>query len=152
MNGDPLELFHQWVVGPEVVLATAGADGRPSARMVLLKGADERGFMFFSNYESRKGRELEANPHAALLFHRNGIQVRVEGPVQRMPARGVGRVLGDTPGRVAPQRRRVETVRADRLPRGARGSGRRPARRATAAAALGRLSTRPGVVRVLAPP
>ncbi len=86
MNGDPLELFHQWVEGPEVVLATAGADGRPSARMVLLKGADERGFTFFSNYESRKGRQLEANPHAALLFHRNGIQVRVEGPVQRVPA------------------------------------------------------------------
>jgi pyridoxamine 5'-phosphate oxidase len=86
MNGDPLELFHEWVEGPQVVLATATADGRPSARMVLLKEADEQGFTFFSNYESRKGRELEANPHAALLFHRNGIQVRVEGPVERLPA------------------------------------------------------------------
>jgi pyridoxamine 5'-phosphate oxidase len=53
--------------------------------MVLLKGADERGFTFFTGYESRKGRELEANPHAALLFHRPGLQVRVEGRVERLP-------------------------------------------------------------------
>jgi pyridoxamine 5'-phosphate oxidase len=83
---NPLELFHEWVEGPEVTLATAAPDGRPSVRMVLLKGADERGFTFFSNYESRKGRELAANPHAALLFHRSGIQVRVEGPVERVSA------------------------------------------------------------------
>jgi pyridoxamine 5'-phosphate oxidase len=86
MTGDPLELFHEWIDGAEVVLATATRDGRPSARMVLLKGADDRGFTFFSNYDSRKGRELEANPHAALLFHRPGIQVRVEGPVSRITA------------------------------------------------------------------
>jgi pyridoxamine 5'-phosphate oxidase len=84
VNRDPLELFHQWVEGPEVALATAGADGRPSVRMVLLKGADDRGFTFFSNYESRKGRDLAANPRAALLYHRPGIQVRVEGPVERV--------------------------------------------------------------------
>ena len=54
--------------------------------MVLLKSADERGFTFFSNYGSRKGRELEAYLQAALLFHRPGIQVRVEGPVARVPA------------------------------------------------------------------
>jgi len=84
VNHDPLELFHEWVEGPEVTLATAGADGCPSVRMVLLKGADERGFTFFSNYESRKGRDLTANPQAALLFHRPGIQVRVEGPVERV--------------------------------------------------------------------
>jgi pyridoxamine 5'-phosphate oxidase len=84
MTGDPLALFHKWVDDPEVALATATSDGRPSVRMVLLKGADERGFSFFSNYESRKGRELEANPQAALLFHRPGIQVRVEGPVGRI--------------------------------------------------------------------
>ncbi len=86
MTGDPLALFHEWVEGPEVALATATADGRPSVRMVLLKSADERGFTFFSNYASRKGRELEANPQAALLFHRPGIQVRVEGPVARVAA------------------------------------------------------------------
>jgi len=85
MTQDPLELFHEWVEGAEVTLATATADGRPSVRMVLLKGADDRGFTFFSNYESRKGRELEENPHAALLFHRPGIQVRVEGPVHTIP-------------------------------------------------------------------
>ena len=83
-TGDPLALFHEWVDGTEVTLATATPDGRPSARMVLLKSADERGFTFFTNYDSRKGRELEANPQAALLFHRPGIQVRVEGPVARV--------------------------------------------------------------------
>jgi pyridoxamine 5'-phosphate oxidase len=68
-----------------MAIATATPDGRPSVRMILLKGADERGFAFFTNYESRKGRELEANPRAALLFHRPGIQVRVEGRVERLP-------------------------------------------------------------------
>jgi pyridoxamine 5'-phosphate oxidase len=71
---------------PEAVaLATAAADGTPSVRMVLLKGFDEHGFVFFSNYESRKGRELAANPRAALLFHWDplGRQVRIEGPVAR---------------------------------------------------------------------
>jgi pyridoxamine 5'-phosphate oxidase len=83
---DPHALFHEWVEGDEVAVATATPDGRPSVRMVLLKSADERGFTFFTNYDSRKGRELTANPHAALLFHRPGIQVRVEGPVERLPA------------------------------------------------------------------
>jgi len=86
MNGDPLALFHEWVEGEETALATATPDGRPSLRMVLLKGADERGFTFYTGYTSRKGRELEANPRAALLFHRRGIQVRVEGRVERVPA------------------------------------------------------------------
>ncbi|MDX6474709.1 MAG: pyridoxamine 5-phosphate oxidase [Gaiellaceae bacterium] len=85
VTGDPLALFHEWVEGPEVALATATADGRPSVRMVLLKSADDRGFTFFTGYESRKGRELETNPRAALLFHRSGIQVRVEGRVERVP-------------------------------------------------------------------
>jgi pyridoxamine 5'-phosphate oxidase len=83
---NPLELFHELVEGDQVVLATATPDGRPSARMVLLKSADERGFTFFTGYTSRKGRELEANPRAALLFHRPDIQVRVEGRVERVPA------------------------------------------------------------------
>jgi pyridoxamine 5'-phosphate oxidase len=84
-NADPLGLFHEWVEGPEVALATATRDGRPSVRMVLLKSADARGFTFFTGYESRKGRELAENPRAALLFHRPGIQVRVEGRVERLP-------------------------------------------------------------------
>jgi pyridoxamine 5'-phosphate oxidase len=67
-----------------IALATATPDGRPSVLMVLLKSADERGFTFFTNYQSRKGRELEANPRAALLFHRPGLQVRVEGRVERI--------------------------------------------------------------------
>jgi pyridoxamine 5'-phosphate oxidase len=83
---DPLQLFHEWIDGPEMAIATATPDGRPSVRMVLLKSADERGFTFFTNYESRKGRELETNPRAALLFHRPGIQVRVEGRVERIAA------------------------------------------------------------------
>jgi pyridoxamine 5'-phosphate oxidase len=83
---DPLALFHEWVDGPEMAIATATPDGRPSVRMVLLKSADERGFTFFTGYTSRKGVELEANPRAALLFRREGIQVRVEGTVSRVPA------------------------------------------------------------------
>ena len=86
---NPLERLHEWIDMSEMVsmvLATATPDGRPSARMVLLKSADERGFTFFTSYESRKGRELEANPRAALLFHRPDLQVRVEGRVERIPA------------------------------------------------------------------
>jgi pyridoxamine 5'-phosphate oxidase len=84
MTGDPLALFREWIEGDEVALATATRDGRPSVRMVLCKGADERGFVFFTSYESRKGRELAENPRAALLFHRPGRQVRVEGRVDRV--------------------------------------------------------------------
>ena len=92
---DPLAVFHEWfeearaggVEVPEAMtLATADADGRPSARMLLLKSADERGFAFFSGYESRKGRELAVNPRAALVFYWRplGRQVRVEGKVLRL--------------------------------------------------------------------
>ena len=83
---NPLERFREWVHADVMALATANADGRPSVRMVLLKEAGESGFVFFSNYESRKGRELAANPQAALLFHLDGRQVRVEGRVERLPA------------------------------------------------------------------
>jgi pyridoxamine 5'-phosphate oxidase len=96
LDPDPLALFRRWfdaaaeagTAEPEAVaLATATPDGRPSARMVLAKGVDERGFAFYTNYGSRKGGELEANPRAALLFHwpALGRQVRVEGPVERLP-------------------------------------------------------------------
>ena len=97
MAVDPLAVFHEWfeaareagVDAPEVMtLATADADGRPSARMLLLKSADERGFTFFSGYESRKGHELTENPRAALVFYWRplGRQVRVEGTVRRLSA------------------------------------------------------------------
>jgi pyridoxamine 5'-phosphate oxidase len=67
-----------------MALATADAEGRPSVRMVLMKGHDERGFVFYTNLDSRKGGELAANGRAALLFHWKSIrrQVRVEGPVE----------------------------------------------------------------------
>jgi pyridoxamine 5'-phosphate oxidase len=89
---DPLAWFRAWLgeapadAPQAMALATASAEGAPSVRMVLLKQADERGFVFFTNYESRKGRELAENPQAALLFHWPGRQVRVEGPVERIPA------------------------------------------------------------------
>ena len=83
---NPIELFHEWVDGDEMAIATASPDGKPSVRMLLLKSADERGFTFFTGYTSRKGVDLAANPYAALLFHRPGIQVRVEGRVERLPA------------------------------------------------------------------
>jgi pyridoxamine 5'-phosphate oxidase len=69
-------------------VATATREGRPSARMVLMRGLDERGLVFYTNYESRKGGELAANPYAALLFYWPplGRQVRIEGPVARVPA------------------------------------------------------------------
>ncbi|NZA28324.1 pyridoxamine 5'-phosphate oxidase [Luteimonas sp. SJ-92] len=68
-----------------MTVATAALDARPSARIVLLKAHDARGFVFYTHLDGRKGRELQANPHAALLFHwprvRGGVQVRIEGPV-----------------------------------------------------------------------
>ncbi len=71
-----------------MTLATDYAQRPPSARMVLLKGIDERGFLFFTNYESRKGRELAANSHAALVFYWREVnrQVRVTGRVSKLPA------------------------------------------------------------------
>lgn len=70
-----------------VALATADRAGHPSVRMVLLRGVDERGFVFHTNYNSRKARELSANPHAALCFHWHTLeeQIRVEGRVERLP-------------------------------------------------------------------
>ena len=92
MAADPHQLFDEWfalAVASEpndpnaMALATADVGGRPSLRMVLLKGHDERGFVFYTNQDSRKGLELEANPQAALLFHWKSLrrQVRIEGPV-----------------------------------------------------------------------
>jgi len=97
LDGDPLRQFASWhaqaaeagVREPgAAALATASAAGDPSVRMVLVKSFDERGFVFFSNYASRKGREIEDHPHAALLFSWDqlGRQVRIEGPVRRTSA------------------------------------------------------------------
>lgn len=73
-----------------MTLATVGRDGRPAARTVLLKGYDERGFVFYTNFNSRKGQQLAGNPQAALLFHwkhiREGVQVKVEGTVEPVSA------------------------------------------------------------------
>jgi len=73
-----------------MTVASIGKDGRPSARTVLLKGFDQRGFVFYTNFESRKGRQLAANPQAALLFHwkmlRDGVQVEIEGTVEPVSA------------------------------------------------------------------
>jgi pyridoxamine 5'-phosphate oxidase len=92
---NPLSLFQVWfdqavkAECPEpnsMTLATADAAGNPSARIVLLKGADEAGFTFFTNYESQKGKDLAARPHAALLFHWHELerQVRIKGVVERV--------------------------------------------------------------------
>lgn len=96
VSRDPTEQFRRWFGEALSVdlhepnafaLATSTPDGRPSARIVLLKGFDERGFVFYTNYEGRKGRELENNPRAALLFYWGELerQVRVEGTVARLP-------------------------------------------------------------------
>jgi len=95
LDPDPLRQFERWfdearpvVRVPEAMaLATAGTGGAPSVRMVLLKQADEAGFVFYTHDSSRKGRELEANPQAALLFYWDplGRQVRIEGRVGRVP-------------------------------------------------------------------
>ncbi len=93
MATDPHVLFEEWLAEARLrepndptamALATADAQGRPSVRMVLLKGHDERGFVFYTNFDSRKGAELAANPQAALLFHWKSLrrQVRLEGPAE----------------------------------------------------------------------
>jgi pyridoxamine 5'-phosphate oxidase len=90
---DPLARFGEWLADAAksepndpnaVALASVGADGMPSLRMVLLKGHDPRGFVFYTNFDSRKGRELQAHPKAALLFHWKTLrrQVRIQGPVE----------------------------------------------------------------------
>jgi pyridoxamine 5'-phosphate oxidase len=96
LDADPLRQFERWfaeasaaVPTPEkVALATATPDGAPSARMVLMKQADERGLVFFTHTTSRKGLELAENPRAALLFYWEplGRQVRIEGPVAQIDA------------------------------------------------------------------
>jgi pyridoxamine 5'-phosphate oxidase len=127
-GADPWQLFEQWfrlagasgIHEPNAMsLATATPDGRPSQRVVLLKGVDRGGFIFFTNYESRKGRELAVNPHAALLFWWEPIerQVRVEGVVDKLPAADSdeyyqSRPLGSRLGAWASEQSRVLPDRA----------------------------------------
>jgi len=94
LDPDPIVQFRRWfavaieegLLEPTAMtLATVDAEGRPSARIVLLKGVDQRGFLFFTNYQSHKGRELAANPHVALVLYWDRLerQVRVTGRAQR---------------------------------------------------------------------
>jgi pyridoxamine 5'-phosphate oxidase len=97
LTRDPIEVFQEWLAEAEasepndptaMCLATVDDAGMPSARMVLLKGIDQRGFAFYTNFESRKGLELAAHPQAALCFHWKSLrkQVRVDGTVERVSA------------------------------------------------------------------
>jgi pyridoxamine 5'-phosphate oxidase len=97
VDRDPLKLFRRWLdeakaagihLSEAMTLATSTRDGKPSARLVLLKQVDEHGFVFFTNYNSQKARELDENPQAALVFYWRQLerQVRVEGSVERIAA------------------------------------------------------------------
>ena len=127
VSTDPFEQFARWLAdaeragGPEpnaMTLATAGKDARPSARVVLLKGVDEHGFAFFTDYRSRKGQELDANPHAALVFYWPVLerQVRVVGRVERLSPAASWAYYRTRPegSRIGAWASRQSTVLADR--------------------------------------
>lgn len=108
LDPDPIALFRRWFRDAEaaglclpdaVALATVDADGAPNARMVVLRGVDERGFAFYTSRSSAKGKELERDPRAALVFHWNELerQVRVRGKVARMPFEESARYFGQRP-------------------------------------------------------
>ena len=163
---DPFARFQEWMNEawahePEdanaMTLATATPDGMPAARIVLLKGADERGFVFYTNTQSRKGEELAANARAALLFHwkPQGRQVRIEGHVEHGDRRGIRRVLCHAAAYFASGCVGVGPVtraagRAELERRLARIRGEVSRRRDPSPAALVRLSRRAAAVRVLA--
>lgn len=130
-KNDPIALFAEWLAEAEasepaepsaMSLATADAQGVPSVRMVLLRGLDERGFVFYTNTQSPKGEDIRANPHAALCFHWKslGRQVRVDGPIAPVEAdeadayfasRARGSQIGawaSDQSRVMPSRRALE--------------------------------------------
>ena len=127
LGADPLAEIDRWVataiaeVGAEanaMVLATSTPDGSPSARVVLLKGRDERGLLFFTDTSSRKGDELAANPRAAAVFHWPALdrQLRVAGAVSRLPADEAAAYFATRPpgSRVAAAASRQSSVLADR--------------------------------------
>jgi pyridoxamine 5'-phosphate oxidase len=108
LHADPIAQFNLWMdqaLGADLpeptamTLATVDRAGRPSARIVLLKGVDENGFLFFTNYESRKGRELADNPHAALVFYWAELerQVRVTGTVSKSSSETAGKYFQSRP-------------------------------------------------------
>jgi pyridoxamine 5'-phosphate oxidase len=108
LDPDPTRQFQGWLAEATLsevaevnamALATATPDGRPSVRMLLLRGVDERGFTFFTNYDSRKARELDANPYAAMVFFWQDLerQVRVEGRVERVSAEESDRYFHSRP-------------------------------------------------------
>ena len=130
---EPIDLFHAWFAeagetepndANAMALATVGADGMPSVRMVLLKGADSGGFVFYTNFESRKGAELLAHPQAALCFHWKSLrrQIRVEGTVETVSdeeadAYFASRARGSQIGAWASQQSRPMAGKADLLKR-----------------------------------
>jgi pyridoxamine 5'-phosphate oxidase len=108
LDPDPIRQFQGWLAEAALsevaevnamALATATPDGRPAVRMLLLRGVDERGFSFFTNYDSRKARELDANPYAAMVFFWHDLerQVRVEGRVERVSAEESDRYFHSRP-------------------------------------------------------
>jgi len=123
VDPEPVEQFRRWFEEAlaaglhepnAMIVATASPDGLPSARVVLLKGFDDRGFVFYTNYEGRKGRELEENPRAALLFYWGELerQVRIEGTASRVSeeesdAYYAGRPRGSRLGALASEQSRV---------------------------------------------
>jgi len=118
----PFDEIQDWLAAVEepisMALATASAEGAPSVRMVLLKEADARGFVFFTNHASRKGRELAENPRAALVVHLPGRQIRIEGDVARLPAAEsdaywATRPLGSRIGAVASRQSEVLSSREE---------------------------------------
>jgi pyridoxamine 5'-phosphate oxidase len=129
VDANPIRQFQIWfdqalaagLAEPNAMtVATAAPDGRPSARMLLIKGVDERGFVFFTNYESRKGQELASNPFAALVFYWAELerQVRIEGAVERVaPAQSdayfYSRPLGSQLGAAASRQSQVLASREE---------------------------------------
>ena len=129
VDADPIRQFRVWfdqalaagLAEPNAMtVATATPDGRPSARMLLIKGVDERGFVFYTNYESRKGQELAGNPYAALVFYWAELerQVRIEGSVEQVsPAESDAyfhsRPLGSQLGAAASHQSQVLAGRAE---------------------------------------
>ncbi len=168
VDPNPFAQFDRWFADaagagvrmPEAAaIATATADGEPSARMVLVKEMGSGGFVFYTNYESRKGSELAANPRAALLFYWDplGRQVRIEGPVERLTAAESSVYVRSRPhgsqlsALASPQSRVVAKPRGARAPRRRAGDtarGWRPA----GPRELGRLPADPRDIRVLAAP
>jgi pyridoxamine-phosphate oxidase len=159
----PLELFQSWLAEATesepndptaMTVATADADGMPSARMVLLKDADERGFVFYTNTESQKGCELDENPRAALVFHWKTLrrQVRVSGAVERTSDAEADAYFATR----QPDWRlgvRAVTIAGWKVRAGKTGGEIRRqvrCRQRPTAAALDRLQGRPGPIRVLA--